>query len=277
VKTLTRTPNHHTDQVSEDVQSAFPHHTVIRTILTGVTPGSIYADDSRHPEIIFAQFKHQCFLCGNSDIAPQINLPEIFRCEVLPNAKRAGVSVFKLMASSPDWIDVAARDLTAYYPFRVDYQCYQYQITSPIAHVQIPDGFHLVPVTKALVDSDFYGKEVLLEEMCSERESVDAFLRHSFGVVAFDDARLAGWCLSEYNHETRCEVGVATAESHRRKGLAKAMTHELINLAYEYGIDTILWHCTQRNVASANTALSAGFELVAESPVLFGDFNEQDR
>jgi len=254
VRALTKIAHHHTDQVSEVLQSAFPHHSVIRTILTGVTPGSIYADDSRHPEIIFAQFKHQCFLCGNSDIAPQINLPEIFRCEVLPNAKRAGVSVFKLMASSPDWIDVAARDLTAYYPFPVDLQCYQYQITSPIAHVQIPDGFHLVPVTKALVDSDFYGKEVLLEEMCSERESVDAFLRHSFGVVAFDDARLAGWCLSEYNHETSCEVGVATAESNRRKGLAKAMTHEVINLAYEYGIDTILMNCIHRNVASASTS-----------------------
>lgn len=176
------------------------------------------------------------------------------------------------MASSSNWIDLAASFLNEYRPVRIDYQCYRFQITSPIVKVYIPDGFQMVTVTQALVDRDFPGKEVLLEEMCSERESVDAFLRHSIGVVAFYNTRLAGWCLSEYNHETRCEVGIATAESHRRKGLAKAMTHELINLAYGNGIRTILWHCTKRNFPSARTALSAGFELVAESPVLIGYF-----
>jgi len=72
----------------------------------------------------------------------------------------------------------------------------------------MPEGFELRQVNKALVYEAFDGKDALLEEMCLERESVNAFLDNSFGIVAFHGKKLAGWCLSEYNHKKRCETRV---------------------------------------------------------------------
>jgi hypothetical protein len=50
-----------------------------------------------------------------------------------------------------------------------------------------------------MINFSFPGCEDLLEEMSSDRESVEAFLDNSFGVVALKEDPLAGWCHSEYN------------------------------------------------------------------------------
>ena len=54
--------------------------------------------------------------------------------------------------------------------------------------------------------------------MCSERASVDEFLGRSVGVYIVRRDPTAGdelvsWCLSEYNHGGRCEIGIETAEA----------------------------------------------------------------
>jgi GNAT superfamily N-acetyltransferase len=116
--------------------------------------------------------------------------------------------------------------------------------------------------------SDFDGKEDLMEEMCSERDSVSAFLEHSFGICAFKEKQLAGWCLSEYNFEDRCEVGIATMPPFQRKGLATGMTRAFLKLAHQHGINTVLWHCYASNIGSKRTAMRAGFSLFHEGPVL---------
>ncbi len=119
-----------------------------------------------------------------------------------------------------------------------------------------------------MIESEFDGKEDLLNEMCSERESVEAFLEKSFGVVAFQGQDLAGWCLSEYNHKNQCEVGIATMAPFQKQGLARSMTNAFKKLAEQAGIERILWHCFKSNTASWRTALSAGFKLIEEEPVL---------
>jgi len=150
----------------------------------------------------------------------------------------------------------------------VGYQCYQSTLTGPQLKFNLPDGFKLHQVNEALIAEDFEGKEELLEEMCSERESVEAFLAQSFGIVAFKEGALAGWCLSEYNYEKRCEVGIATLPPFQRQGLASAMTFAFLNLAHDQGTTIVLWHCFNSNIPSQKTALSAGFKLVEDEQVL---------
>lgn len=116
--------------------------------------------------------------------------------------------------------------------------------------------------------STLEGKEDLLEEMCSELETVEAFFDNSFGIVAFHEKTLSGWCLSEYNHKDQCEVGIATLLPFQKKGLAKSMTHAFIKLAEGVGINKILWHCFKSNQASHRTAMKSGFELLHEELVL---------
>jgi GNAT superfamily N-acetyltransferase len=127
-----------------------------------------------------------------------------------------------------------------------------------------PSGYEILPVDAALLERGLENTGVLREEMCSERCSVEAFLRGSFGVCAVKDGALAGWCLSEYNCSEGCEVGIEVVEGHRRQGLAAAMVSAFAREAAQRGVGRIGWLCYKSNAASSATALSAGFEKLVE-------------
>ena len=176
--------------------------------------------------------------------------------------------LFRLAAGSLQWFDWVKLSLMTLDPIQAVYRFYEYKIRHLPHLIDIPEGFSIKTVDSDLIAGIFEGRDDLLEEMCSERETVQAFLAKSFGVAAFHGEALAGWCLSEYNHGDRCEVGIATHPPYQKQGLAKAMTGAFLQLAANHGIKTILWHCYRSNEASWRTALSAGFALLREEPVL---------
>jgi RimJ/RimL family protein N-acetyltransferase len=244
------------------------HQSVIQTILSGLTPGFIYVDCPENPEAAFAQFKHRTFLSGKCNLVDHKDFRQFILDEMFDNCRTADVPLIRLSASNPAWITFTANCLAAEKPILTDYQCYLYECSSPIDEIVIPEGFVLQPVDEALLLQDFSGKAQLLEEICSERESIEAFLAQSFGIAAFHENKLAGWCLSEYNYKNQCEVGIATKPQFQRQGLAKVMTKNFLNQAYHHGINRILWHCYKSNIGSRKTALSAGFSLYKEEQVL---------
>ena len=132
------------------------------------------------------------------------------------------------------------------------------------AKAEPPEGYLIVPVEEALLARGLENTDRLREEMCSERVSVEEFLRQSFGVCAVKDGALAGWCLSEYNCSKGCEVGIETVEGHRQKGLARAMVSAFAAEAARRGVARIGWHCFASNGPSRRTAQSAGFDKKLE-------------
>ena len=254
--------------VAAPLFSNIPYHTVIKTILNGSSPGHVYVNDAGNPTLAVAQFKHHTFLGGDPAIVHQIELLNFFSNEVVNNCKNLNIPLFRLLIPSPAWKAVIEELFGPLNPVYMDYQCYQKTIKKPNSEYLIPKEFFLQKITSKLVSKDFAGRDDLIEEMCSERVSVDTFLDNSFGIGAFYKNQLAGWCLSEYNHENCCEVGITTLPPHRDKGLAKAMTAHFCNLAIENGYDTILWHCDKSNLPSSRTALGSGFTLVEDSSVL---------
>src|SRR5262249_46715955 len=101
------------------------------------------------------------------------------------------------------------------------------------------------------------------------------FLEKGWGVCALHGVpghiNYAGWCLAENVVEGRCEVGIETLPPYRRQGIAHAMADVFISTAHQAGFSHVGWHCWKDNIASANTALKAGFELEREYPVLVTD------
>ena len=248
--------------------SEFSNHTVLKTIQSGITRGHLYVDSLHRPSVVFAQFRHRVFYINNNDAANPDDFNKFVMDVVFNYCRQSNVPLFRLTADSPASLTFLKQQLTDLEPIIGDYQIYQYEISSPIQASALPDGYELRRVNQTLVAEEFEGKQDLQEEMCSERESVQAFLDNSFGLVALKDNALAGWCLSEYNYQQRCEVGIATMPPHRKLGVAKAMTRSFLKLAAEEGIETILWHCSKSNIASSRTALSAGFTLAEDKPVL---------
>jgi GNAT superfamily N-acetyltransferase len=102
----------------------------------------------------------------------------------------------------------------------------------------------------------------LLAEACSERASVDDFLERSFGLALLHEDEIVGWCLSEYNLDHRCEVGIAVVPSYQQRGLATALGTAFANEAHSRGITEIGWHCWVDNEASLRTAQRLGFRRV---------------
>ena len=248
--------------------SLFSHHTVLRAILDGTTSGRIYIDRQVSPNIIFIQFRHRAFIFGDHN-ALEVNAIEHFISTVVfGNCAESNVTLVRVTVENQTWLDFLYTSLDHYYPLLFDYQIYENQLSSLKQEFRVPEGFKLRYVSQKLLSENFGGKEDLIEEMCSERESVDAFLNKSFGITAFQGTKLAGWCLSEYNHNDRCEVGIATLPPYRRQGLAKAMTSKFKNVARNKGYKIILWHCYKSNTPSSRTALSSGFKLIDEHQVM---------
>lgn len=132
----------------------------------------------------------------------------------------------------------------------------------------LPPGYEIVQVDKSLLASKMDNLGEMMEEMCSERPSVDDFLEKSFGVAAVESGEIAGWCFSEYNCSQGCEVGIEVVEKHRRKGIAKAMVGRFLELASEKGHRKIGWDCYRSNSPSWKTALAAGFRIDSVYPTL---------
>jgi len=254
--------------VVEPFLSALNYHTVLKTLLDGSTPGYVYVDDPVSPKIVFTQFRHRAFITGDLSANEKVDFERFFTEIVFENCRNADVTLVRLTANPVAWLNLIESCFKTLQPIFFDYQIYKNQISNSDSKPQLPEGFNLRQVDKDLVGETFDGKEELLEEMCSERDSVKSFLDNSFGIVAFHGKTLAGWCLSEYNHKNRCELGIATLPPFQKRGLAKAMTFEFLNLASIKGLDMVLWHCYKSNHPSRCTALSAGFELIEEHKVM---------
>jgi GNAT superfamily N-acetyltransferase len=157
----------------------------------------------------------------------------------------------------------------AYTQSRLAGQTHQpYTITEPKHdwRTRLPAGYTLRPVDRDLLNErHLQNLDLLMEEMCSERPSVTDFLDKSFGFCAMYGDEIVGWCLSEYNTPTRCEVGIEALAAHRRRGLATAMASALIEQALSRGLSRINWHCYAGNAPSVATALRVGFEKVADA------------
>jgi RimJ/RimL family protein N-acetyltransferase len=97
---------------------------------------------------------------------------------------------------------------------------------------------------------------------------VEDFLARSFGLCPVQSGQVAGWCMSEYNVEDRCEIGIATAPKHQRQGIATLTTRYFLSEAHRRGYSRVGWDCWTRNLASVATARKAGFTLIEEYPAV---------
>jgi GNAT superfamily N-acetyltransferase len=141
-----------------------------------------------------------------------------------------------------------------------------YEITdfAPQPALDLPDGFSMQLITAEFLSSDVAGLDAVKEEMCSERASVEDFLARSFGLCPVHVGEVAGWCMSEYNVADRCEIGIATAPNHQRKGIATLETWSFLSEAHRRGYTRVGWDCWTQNLPSVATARKAGFSLIEE-------------
>lgn len=242
------------------------YHLIGRSILAKKTPATIFVDNNEHPTALFAQAGHRYILAGDSEIDSfNLGIRKLFTNVVYPREIAAGHEGFALYYDSPAWERRVDALLAGKKTIHADREYYACKTLKQKPQDFLPEGFQLRMVdAELLTNSNLKHLATLNEEMTSERPSVEDFLAKSFGVCAIYNNELAGWCLSEYNADKRCEIGIETTSDYRQRGIATALTLAFLEHAFSHGIKEVGWHCFKRNEPSAKTALKAGFEKVCD-------------
>jgi len=254
---------------ASDALSPLKNHAAVGSILNGLTDSRVFVDNRDHPKCSLTWTKSRIYLSGKLSGEAAQRAAETIRNKIEHDSKRRGARRFILYydAKIPltgllQLLDgVKARpDAKNYYELDVG--------TREWSEVGI-DGYRLEVIDRRFLDSSYENLDKVREEMCSERGSVEEFLEKSVGVCGVAGDEVASWCMSEYNHGDRYEIGIATAEKHRRQGLATATADALMRLCLGRGFSRVGWHCWNRNTPSNRTAQGLGFTLVESYPVFF--------
>jgi RimJ/RimL family protein N-acetyltransferase len=267
-----------------DVRTLFDdmrYHLAVNSIFSGQTPARIFVDDVAHPSVGLAWAGHRFHLAGSpQNDTLNTQLGKFFGEIVYPQALAHNDVMFVLYYAPEQWAEHIDALLPGKFPLFSLRQYYAYDTSQPLVadwRSLLPTGFSLHSVDETLLAQTHLRRlDDLREEMCSERPSVDDFMAKSFGVCLVKDDELAGWCLSEYNSPTQCEIGIETGAPYRKQGLGTLMTLALLEMARCKGVQHVGWHCWRSNVPSSATALKAGFHLARDYASFFAWFNEID-
>lgn len=239
-------------------------HLAVQAVLRGAAAGTVWVDEPSAPRSAVIWVQHRVFVVSEDTAsAGAAGLNAVVQ-EVAATAQARGdwgVGVYG--APAVQWEPVL--DGLAWRSIEREYWETTLEEWKQRGAAEQVDGLALHAVDRALVEQAQLGRmEQLREEMCSERPSVEDFLARSFGVCLVDEKQdtLAGWCLSEYNCDDRCEVGIEVVEEYQRRGLGTLLAQALCQEAFaQRGIRRVGWHCLAANVASGATAQRAGLRL----------------
>ena len=242
-------------------------HLAVQIVLAGILPGRIYVDDSASlgSAILIPSNQHRVYASGDPD--PHLLADAL---DTLFKQSRAKSYPITIHYSSNNWESVITQVLQKQETHSSWRQLYRLSKPSSNASSPLPEHITIGRIDEAIqADPTLINRQRLLEEICSESPSLEYFFNHNFGFCAQDGQTLVAWCLAEYHHQGRYELGIETIEAYQRKGIATHVASAVINDAFARGATEIGWHCWAKNMPSVATAVKLGFEKALDYPVYF--------
>lgn len=251
------------------------HQMAVDAVLSGAFPAPVYVDNPDHPQVAVTWTTQRLFLAGKpQDASLNVALRDVIARHYIPQAIAAGKDSFVLDYAPSGWEEQIDTILQDRFPIKDQHLFFTFKTLWRGWRDHLPDGYTVHEINRQIVhDPRLKGCDILLEEMASERPSVDDFLEKSFGLCLIRENELVGWCLSEYNGARQCEVGILVMEPYRRRGLGTIIASAFAEHALARGITRIGWHCWTSNIPSVALAQKAGYKQVLEYPVYFALFD----
>ncbi len=239
---------------------------------------TVFVDNLDSPKTAALIVKHRTFLGGDStNSAFNIALRDFFFSERRELLEVQDLYELDFYFSSDDWIEA----LTSTFPYSFAYPRYYYEIKELKEkdwREKILKGYTIEPVDLSLLEKKHLENyEWLIEEIEENWLPFEEHLKETRGFyIVYNLKEIVAWCTVEYlTVDNHIEVGIATRNEHRKKGLATIVgsaTAELNLSKYE----TVGWHCGVNNIGSNKTALSIGFEKVKDYWKVACFFNKFD-
>ena len=252
----------------EHLVESLDYHLVLRSILSGLTPAKIMVDDLDNPGAAFISVKYKAWLTGDPPIPFYRDLRERLEEDYFPYLEEKGFRGFRLHYDP----SIREKDFLSFFEdlpkkkWMRNY--YQLDASNSSWEIDIPREFRVQSIDQDLLDnSSLKNLNRVMEEMGSERASPTDFLDKSFGYLVIHGDEIVSWCMSEYNHDARCELGIETVEEYRLQGLGTLAARATIKHAKEEGIAKIGWHCWANNEPSKYLAEKLGFKKLVDYPV----------
>lgn len=244
-------------------------HLAVKSVLKGKSPGRVIANDPVKPTAACVITGSRCFLLGSAaDSSFIIEVLNYLRTIVLQDGAGSGQVMF-LLYLAPTKLQSEIASLGG--ELQITYRVRQYFTMKPnqiLGDHPLPGRHSIRSITDSILrNHELINVDFLSDEIRSEAPTVEHFLENCFGLcVRFQDT-LTGWCLSEYNLNLKCEVGIETLRPYQRRGIGSAMVSALVKEAENRGYKQIGWHSYKDNQASTATARKIGFVKSAEYPV----------
>lgn len=247
-------------QINTNLNTLFKgheHNLAVLSILKGKIDTKIYVDKVE-PNWAVTRANNRIFLTGSySD-------PEAFEAieKVIQTGIKEGRPGFIIYYShGADCL--IGENINGVKPYPNLRNYYEFELNSKLSQ-NIPSGYRVARITPELIGVGYNNSEIVMQEMQSERPSLDDFFEKSFGFCTLKDDTITSWCMSEYNVGERFEIGIETHPDYRKKGLAICAAKACINHGFDNGYKIVGWHCWEDNLASIKTAIRLGFEFNLE-------------
>jgi GNAT superfamily N-acetyltransferase len=239
-----------------------PLQYMLDTICDNSKLAKIFVDDIDNPKSCVVFFHHLLFLGGN---LTQDCLSYLSN-DILTSNLRSSWEVLYMLYPDEAWKN-ALKGLFLENCNQYERSLYRYKSES-IDRLLCSDN--IVEITSKLMNSTTNNLELITNEVISTGtyDNMEDYLMRGIGYTTIINNKICGFCTSEYPSKSAIAIGIEVLEEYQRKGYAKAMTKAFLYKAEQHSL-AVYWECWKNNVASANTALSCGFEKVADYPILF--------
>lgn len=134
----------------------------------------------------------------------------------------------------------------------------------------VPDGYKIYKVDSKFLEKlesgVFDNPEFLVERLLESWGTYNDFLKKSVAFVAVNQNRIVAVIVGTARFKSIIPIDIETENSHRKKGLALALTHHFVNECIDNGF-IAQWDCVDSNIASKRTVERAGFQFLKKNTV----------
>jgi RimJ/RimL family protein N-acetyltransferase len=246
---------------------------VIDGVMAGNSTGMLWVDNPLQPQTaLMWDGAYIFYLVGQADnTAVNQQLGELFTTQLMAAARKRGIDGFKILYSSPAWesqMAVIFPTLTlTQYP-RVAYTLGE--VALPDWQSRLPPDYTMRPIDRAMLNDSSLGNHAdLIEEIEECWPSQERFLTHGFGFCLVGNQEILCRCTAEYVSTGKCGIGIATAENHRKQGIATLTASAFLDYCQK-GQITPYWDAWLRNTASVATAEKIGLRKIQDYSVYVG-------
>lgn len=246
-----------------------------QAVLDGTCPGRVFADDTESPRTALIWDKWGRFYLAGDPSNADFNRAAraFFTDEAAPAAQERHQYTYELWYHPDAWADSVDEVLD--WPVSDTRLYYVYEDPPPAGwRDAIPEGFALVHVDADLLNQTNLENHDAVEGQIAESGwfgELDFFAR-GWGYALVGEGVIASWCLVEYPHADRIDLGIGTDKRYQRRGFATITASACVERGVSEGLK-VGWDCWQTNIGSRRTAEKVGFRLENEYAIYFGWFD----